>query len=56
MEPFGERWQQLWQDIGTAAPAGLLDALLAAWCEPQRHYHTLQHLEECLLQFDVLAT
>ena len=52
MEPFGERWQQLWQGIGTPAPAGLLDALLAAWREPQRHYHTLQHLEECLDYFD----
>jgi predicted metal-dependent HD superfamily phosphohydrolase len=52
MERFEERWQQLWRGIGTAAPAGLLDALLAAWREPQRHYHTLQHLEECLRYFD----
>ena len=56
MEPFEERWQQLWQGIGTPAPAGLLDALLAAWREPQRHYHTLQHLEECLDHFDSART
>jgi predicted metal-dependent HD superfamily phosphohydrolase len=26
--------------------------LLAAWSEPQRAYHTLQHLEECLCLLD----
>ncbi|HAV35699.1 MAG TPA: N-methyl-D-aspartate receptor NMDAR2C subunit [Massilia sp.] len=36
------------------APAGLLAALLDAYSEPQRHYHTLQHLEECLAHFDAL--
>ena len=33
-------------------PAGLLGQLLDAWREPQRHYHTLQHLTECLAFFD----
>lgn len=45
-------WQQAWQDLGRPAPAGLFEALLAAWSEPWRHYHTLQHLGECL---DALA-
>jgi predicted metal-dependent HD superfamily phosphohydrolase len=27
-------------------------ALLAAWAEPQRKYHTLQHLSECLALFE----
>jgi predicted metal-dependent HD superfamily phosphohydrolase len=35
-------------------PTGLLERLLAAWREPQRHYHTLQHLQECLALFDEL--
>jgi len=26
----------------------LCDRLVAAWSEPARHYHTLQHLNECL--------
>ncbi len=27
-------------------------ALIAAWSEPQRHYHALQHLQECLAALD----
>ncbi|HBF49059.1 MAG TPA: N-methyl-D-aspartate receptor NMDAR2C subunit [Massilia sp.] len=46
------RWQRLWTGLGLPAPAGLLPALLAAYSEPQRHYHTLQHLEECFAHFD----
>ncbi|MDA7416349.1 N-methyl-D-aspartate receptor NMDAR2C subunit [Xenophilus arseniciresistens] len=45
-------WQQAWQDLGLSAPEGLFEALAAAWSEPWRHYHTLQHLGECL---DALA-
>lgn len=30
-------------------------ALLGAWSEPQRHYHTQQHLAECLNQADQAA-
>jgi len=42
-------WRGAWRAIGAAgdgAPVG--DALLAAYREPQRHYHTLQHLRECI--------
>jgi len=52
MDAFGARWQTLWATLGLPAPAGLLERLLDAWREPQRHYHTLQHLEECLTLFD----
>lgn len=41
-------WSAAWRAFGVAAPDGLHDELLAAWSEPQRHYHTLQHLGECL--------
>lgn len=27
---------------------------MTAWQEPQRHYHTLQHLQECLQLFDTV--
>lgn len=27
---------------------GLFSTLVAAWSEPQRHYHSLRHLQECL--------
>lgn len=46
-------WERAWRDIGR--PHGqplLLDQLLAAWREPHRHYHTLQHLDECLALFE----
>ena len=49
-----QRWQSLWRELGLPAPAGLLHALLEAYSEPQRHYHTLQHLEECFVHFDAL--
>lgn len=38
--------------MGLLAPDALLAQLLAAYTEPQRHYHTLQHLGECLTQVE----
>ena len=49
---LAQRWQSLWQELGKPAPASLLQALFEAYSEPQRHYHTLQHLEECFAHFD----
>ena len=46
------RWHALWSALMLTSPAGLLGQLLDAWREPQRHYHTLQHLTECLAFFD----
>ncbi|MFC0253390.1 hypothetical protein [Massilia consociata] len=43
-----DTWHDAWRMLGAAASDGLYTQLLAAWREPQRHYHTLQHLEECL--------
>ena len=45
-------WQQAWQDAGVAqADEGLHRGVIACWSEPHRHYHTLQHLGECMTQF-----
>jgi len=45
-------WRRAWADAGVAvADAALLQRLLAAWREPQRCYHTLQHLAECVAAF-----
>jgi len=45
-------WRQAWQDAGVAqADEGLHRGVIACWSEPHRHYHTLQHLRECLEQF-----
>ncbi|PLK47119.1 N-methyl-D-aspartate receptor NMDAR2C subunit [Uliginosibacterium sp. TH139] len=42
-------WDRFWIAAGARQPApGLLAELLLAWTEPHRHYHTLQHLAECL--------
>lgn len=44
-------WRRAWRHLGADAPAGLQARLVAAWSEPQRHYHSLQHLAECLAHF-----
>lgn len=49
------RWQALWREAGALPAPGLSERLLAAWSEPQRHYHTLQHLGECLAHLPALA-
>ena len=47
-----ESWRRMWRELGApAGDEGLHQRLLDAWSEPQRHYHTLQHLNECLSQF-----
>jgi predicted metal-dependent HD superfamily phosphohydrolase len=49
------RWRRTWALLGLQAPGGaVLDGLLARYREPQRHYHTLQHLEECFTALDTL--
>jgi len=54
MECFNlARWQKL---IATASLPGPVDAgyedLCARYSEPQRHYHTAQHIDECLRELD----
>ena len=49
---FESAWMDAWAAVGLAQPSNeLRDALLARYGEPQRHYHTLQHLGECLEAF-----
>jgi predicted metal-dependent HD superfamily phosphohydrolase len=46
---FETSWARCWPALGAAGDgAALRDRLLAAYAEPQRHYHTQQHLGECL--------
>jgi predicted metal-dependent HD superfamily phosphohydrolase len=45
-------WQRAWASLGLGAPEGLMQQLMVAWAEPQRHYHTPQHLRECLALLD----
>lgn len=53
MDPLFERsWQRTWAALGASAPQGLGERLLASYAEPQRKYHTLQHLGECIGHFE----
>jgi predicted metal-dependent HD superfamily phosphohydrolase len=52
-----ETLQQLWlkyaRGIGVVAQSiPLLTELIAAWSETHRRYHTLRHLQECLLHLE----
>jgi predicted metal-dependent HD superfamily phosphohydrolase len=40
----------------TAEPGPLADAVLAAWSEPARRYHDLEHLRACLSELDRAPT
>ena len=48
------RWQTTWDKLGISAPNALFDQLMVAYAEPQRHYHTAQHLQEVFALVDVL--
>ncbi|EET81140.1 MAG TPA: metal-dependent hydrolase [Acinetobacter radioresistens] len=52
MQPKLERLKQYWQELQQTNALYLSDSLLqkliTAYEEPQRYYHTLQHIEECL--------
>lgn len=42
----------MWDALQLPPPAGWHERLLQCYAEPQRHYHTAQHLRECLDEFD----
>lgn len=46
-------WRRAWDKIGAGGDGEALRARLTdAWREPQRRYHTLQHLAECIAWFE----
>jgi predicted metal-dependent HD superfamily phosphohydrolase len=48
-----ERWDALWQLFGVGDAAGVsFEQLRMLYAEPQRVYHTLEHIADCLAQFD----
>ncbi|MEO8451292.1 MAG: N-methyl-D-aspartate receptor NMDAR2C subunit [Gemmatimonadota bacterium] len=50
-----ERWRDAWAGLGLAQPEQeRFDALLARYAEPHRAYHTVQHLDECFANFDLV--
>lgn len=45
---FAQSWHLLCETLKVEPALELRDTLLTAYAEPQRHYHTQQHLLECL--------
>lgn len=46
-------WRDLWQRLGAhSAPEPIFAELARRYGEPHRAYHTLDHIQDCLLQFD----
>ncbi len=47
------RWCDLWQRwVAHSAPEPIFDELIRRYGEPHRAYHTLDHIQDCLLQLD----
>ncbi len=47
------RFDRLWRRLGAEADSwATVDALLAGYASPQRRYHTVDHLQDCLNQLD----
>jgi predicted metal-dependent HD superfamily phosphohydrolase len=55
MSSLEQSWHRAWGHLALSAPSGLLERLVAAYSEPHRHYHSLQHLQECLAHFSQAA-
>ena len=52
--PTRDRWAQLWRQVATAGdPQPVYQDLVSRYSEPQRHYHNLRHIGECLAEFDL---
>ena len=51
------RWEDLWKKLNVrAAPQGTFDELIEAYSSPDRFYHNLRHIEDCLAIFDQTKT
>ena len=52
-----QSWRRLWGELGAREiNGGVFNQLVAAHSERHRHYHTLQHLRECLAHCDAAGT
>ena len=49
------RWSNLWHRLGArSSPEPIFEELLQAYQQPHRAYHTLDHIRDCLAQFDLV--
>ena len=57
MQSHEQSWEDLWRSLRVErVDPTLLAALLRRYSEPQRKYHTLQHLDACLAHFETVRT
>jgi len=55
--PLLSDWQDAWRQLGASTTNdALFQTLLACYAEPHRHYHTMQHLNECFAHFASLRS
>ena len=50
-----DRWHRLMRQLDTPDSDDVYSELVAAYAEKHRHYHTNEHIEDCLQQFDTSA-
>jgi predicted metal-dependent HD superfamily phosphohydrolase len=52
--PISHRWTRLWQQVSgvSSNPQPIYQELASLYSQPHRHYHNLQHIVECLAEFD----
>jgi predicted metal-dependent HD superfamily phosphohydrolase len=50
--PDDSEWKATWAGLGVKAPGDRVSAeLTARYSAPERHYHSLRHLDECFARF-----
>ena len=47
-----DRWNRLLAALGIGAEDECFEALLTAYSEKHRHYHTTRHIDHCLSELD----
>lgn len=47
-----ESWSRSWHALGCTKDTPLMEQLIAAYGEPHRKYHGVQHLTECIAAFE----
>jgi predicted metal-dependent HD superfamily phosphohydrolase len=57
MTVSGDSWRRIWTELGAhTIDGGVFNQLVAAYSEQHRHYHTLQHLRDCLSHCEAAAS